>query len=336
MTFDESKYEDQLDTLIKNSSGVAVHAYVPLLDALKSALHGASSFEEAIRSIDRFKPQIKFLNPFSKHLQASFETAESLGRSLIIAKDAHLVGLSRNDSMREAIHESPTSIVRGAKNLNALSFEWFTCAQGVNISFDVLPESAIKALYYRSLVVSGVEQVEVLQAIKEALGRAMAKHGTYDDFKNEIDQLVEDSGVNVGHIQTIFRTNLASLYSEGELNQVREMGNAFPMWRYSAIRDQHTRPAHWDFNGTIWQMGDGPIPPIDYNCRCSAIYLHKTETAGLQPGVFNPADYIDPDTGDPVVRFDNRTSFGDSWARQQADSLPPDIHSWINERLKEA
>jgi SPP1 gp7 family putative phage head morphogenesis protein len=326
VTFDESKYEDQLDTLIKNSSGAAVHAYVPLLDALKSALHSASTFEEANKTLDHFKPQEGFLNPFSKHLQTSFETAESLGRSLILAKDAHLVGARGN---------VPTAIVRGTKNLNALSFDWFTCAQGVNVSFDVLPESAIKALYYRSLVVSGVEQVAVLQSIKDALARALAKHETYDEFKNEIDQIVEDSGVNIQRIQTIFRTNLASLYSEGELNQVREMGNAFPMWRYSAIRDRHTRPTHWDFNGTVWNIGDGPIPPIDYNCRCSAIYLYKSEAAGLQPEIYNPGDYIDPDTGDPVVRFDNRTSFGDSWAHQQADSLPPDIHSWINERLSD-
>ncbi len=96
-----------------------------------------------------------------------------------------------------------------------------------------------------------------------------------------------------------------------------------------------TRPSDWAFDGTLWEIGDGPIPPIDYNCRCSAIYLHKSEVAGLEPGVFNPADYIDPDTGDPVARFDNRTSFGESWTRQQQNSLSPDIRSWIMERWRE-
>lgn len=330
---DESKYEDQLDTLIKNSSGAAIHSYVPLLDAIKSALHGAGSFEEANKALDRFGPNKSFLNAFSKHVQTSFETASSLGRSLILAKDYTNTAPS---PVRGGQGGVGSTVVLGTKNLNALSFEWFTCAQGVTISFDVLPESAIKALYYRSLVVSGVEQMYVLQAVKDALARAMAKQESYSDFGKESDQIVEDSGVNIGHIQTIFRTNLASLYAEGELNQVREMSGAFPMWRYSAIRDRHTRPTHWDFNGTVWQMGDGPIPPIDYNCRCAAIYLHKSETGGIRPGVFDPADYIDPETGDPVVRFDNRTSFGESYVRQQADSLPPDIHSWLNDRLKES
>ncbi len=200
----------------------------------------------------------------------------------------------------------------------------------------MLPESAIKALYYRSLVVPGVEHDTVLQAIKDSFLRVLVEQLSYKDFKEDIDKIFdanEVSKLDDDNMEAIFRTNIASLYSEGELSQIREMPDAFPMWRYSAIKDKYTRSTHWHFNGKIWRTGDGPIPPIDVNCRCSAIYLHKSEVAGLYPKVYNPNSYLDPKTGTPVDRFDNRTAFSARWIEQQRASSLPDIRSWINERL---
>ncbi len=44
------------------------------------------------------------------------------------------------------------------------------------------------------------------------------------------------------------------------------------MWRYVAILDYLTR--HRELNDKVFREDEGPYPPIDYNCRCTAQHLH--------------------------------------------------------------
>ncbi len=227
--------------------------------------------------------------------------------------------------------------IRAKKRVDVSSFQWFKCDNGVNISFDIIPESALKALFNRSLTVSGVEQTELLQYVKNQLALAAAGAIDFREFNNSLDQLFLRYGVSPlagHHIETVLRTNLASVFEQGALEQVLEISDRFPLWRYSAIRDRRTRPTHWDFNGTIWRVGDGPITPIDFNCRCTTIYLHQSEVdeKGLRPERYNREAYVDV-KGRLVVFFDNRKNFN-SWLEQQQTEFSPELRSWIADNLK--
>jgi SPP1 gp7 family putative phage head morphogenesis protein len=198
------------------------------------------------------------------------------------------------------------------------------------LSYSVIPDEALKILKERALTISGIEQQEILDAVKAALVNAVEKQETWTDFNKEIDKLFDSYGVTAlhpGHLQTVFRTNLASAYSQGQLSQVLAMPDRFPMWQYSAIHDYRTRPSHMALDGNTYRVGEGPLPPIDYNCRCSAIYLHvyDTEARSLAP---------QPYVGDPMVHFDNYDGLS-SWLRSKQIALSPGLQQWINSRLKQ-
>ncbi|MCL5266678.1 MAG: phage head morphogenesis protein [Bacteroidetes bacterium] len=178
-------------------------------------------------------------------------------------------------------------------------------------------------------MISGIEQQQLLDEIKAALIKAVDSHETWTDFNKEVDGLFESYGVtdlHPGHFQTVFRTNLASAYSQGQFSQVLAMPDRFPMWQYSAIHDYRTRPSHMALDGNVYNVGEGPLPPIDYNCRCSAIYLHvyDTQTRSLAPQLY---------TGDPIVRFNNYRDSAD-WLISKYSTLSPDLHNWIESHLK--
>jgi hypothetical protein len=102
------------------------------------------------------------------------------------------------------------------------------------------------------------------------------------------------------------------------------MRDRFPLWQYSAIHDSRTRLSHLELDGRIFRVGEGPIPPIDYNCRCTAIYLHISQTTGL--------DAEDWQGGSTVMRFDTHQSFED-WKSSKASVIAGAVQQWINDSL---
>ena len=111
----------------------------------------------------------------------------------------------------------------------------------------------------------------------------------------------------------------------GRVRELLENVDNQPWWRYSAVIDKRTRPAHAALNGKVFRYDD-PFwnyftPPIGCNCRCSVYALSDTalNRLGLMPenGIGRvrstnvligdntqpQASYYDPTTGD-VVKTD--------------------------------
>lgn len=212
-----------------------------------------------------------------------------------------------------------------AGKIRYTSVEWFAADSGpVNISFNLIPQSALNYLREKSLTIAGVESQDLLDEVQQQLVNAVESGVRFDDWKAAINEIFDGYGItnlSNGHAQTVFRTNVFSSYATGLLDQVNDMSDRFPMWRYSAILDSRTRPEHAALNGTIYNVGEGPLPPIDYNCRCTAIYLHISQTDGLEPQEW--------DGSNQATRFNTRKSFNE-WKRSK--SVSKDIQNWIDDQ----
>jgi SPP1 gp7 family putative phage head morphogenesis protein len=264
---------------------------------------------ESVKNLPLNEP---FLSSLSRHLIESMETADAIARSLILRKD---------EALSQRASASPVHAMIDAS-------EWLTLAQSaVRVSFDLTPKEALDYIRYKSLTIAGVESGQIRLDVQRKLEQALKDGLSLDEFKQQVDSIFDSYGVTrlqPLHLETVFRTNLFTAYSVGELDQVTSMADRFPMWRYSAILDDRTRPTHRALNGNIYRVGEGPVPPIDYNCRCTAIYLHISQTEGLAP--------LDWQPNEQVQRFDTRASF-ENWKEANSDLLTPDVQSWIDSHL---
>jgi SPP1 gp7 family putative phage head morphogenesis protein len=195
------------------------------------------------------------------------------------------------------------------------------------VAFDLIPEEALKFLREKSLTIAGVEYKELLNEVRDTIVQGIKEGIPFDELKDQVNTLFESYGVtplNPAHLETVFRTNLFTSYAVGQLEQAQSMADRFPLWRYSAIKDSRTRPDHLALDGEIFRVGEGPVPPIDYNCRCTAIYLHVSQTESVEPTDWE---------GDPdFVRFTSRKSW-EKWRDSKREVLTPDVQQWIDANL---
>ncbi len=243
-------------------------------------------------------------------------TGDSIARSQIVEKDREL-------SIKHS--RLPGRFHIGTRVANGGMVDWIVCADAdpLKISFDLTPESVIKMIREKSFTIAGVEDAELLQAVKEALIGAERDGTDFVKLRANLKEVFASYGVEApgyNHLQVVFRTNAYSSYSLAQLSQIGEMPDRFPMWRYFAILDDRTRPLHRELNGRYFRIGEGPIPPIDYNCRCTAQYMHTSE---LTPDM-KPEDW----KGNKGVKLDVRKSF-DQYLKDHQDSLTPALKSWI-------
>lgn len=150
-----------------------------------------------------------------------------------------------------------------------------------------------------SIKISGVEQKELLDSIKQELEKAVNEGESFDEFKSNIDSLFDSAGItklSSFHIQLVFRMNTAAAYSIGAAQKVSEMTDQFPLAYFSPIHDGRSR--HLPLEG-YYKTESIPLPPVDYNCRCGIRYIHVSQITG------NEVIYDTPPAPELIV-FDQR------------------------------
>ena len=244
-----------------------------------------------------------------------------MGRSIIVQKDA---------AFSLAAKELPGRFMIDDQRSNVASATWFVCDdQVVRISYDLIPENVLEYIHYKALTIAGVEDGRLLEEVKAQIQKAIEAGTDFKDFKPKVNEIFESYGVTKvfnNHLKTIFRTNIFAAYSVAQLRQVQGMPDRFPLWRYMAIKDNRTRATHLELNDKIFNVGEGPIPPIDYNCRCTPHYMHVMEVnrQGLKPEKWTK--------NDKLQQLDIRESF-DSWAKENEGAITPGAKEWIQGQL---
>ncbi len=72
-------------------------------------------------------------------------------------------------------------------------------------------------------------------------------------------------------------TNMQMAYAVGRRKAQEESSDYLPVWEYSAVGDDRTRPTHLALDGIIFPANhpfwDTHYPPWEIQCRCSVISL---------------------------------------------------------------
>lgn len=142
--------------------------------------------------------------------------------------------------------------------------------------------------YFRAkaLTIAGVSKADLLAEVKDEILKAMEEGTTLSEFQKTAREMFDRFGyTDVGRhrIETIYRTNMQSAYQAGRYRQLTDPAvlAARPYWRYVAVLDAATRPAHAAMHGKIFPADD-PIwdtwyPPNGFNCRCTVQSLSASE-----------------------------------------------------------
>ncbi len=315
MKFPEQGYEDQAHRIVDNTVKDATQVYRKLGGHFMPILSRAGDFLIATSETDRHAASRDFIRENQSLMFDGLSTIDALGRSYIVEKDIHYSVLASTSAAKMVIDTIA---------LTGNDIGWFAC-KDVNISFDLTPQQVVDYLRTKSFWISGVENDEVLKAIQKRITEAVNDGKTYQQFLDETELYFAE--LPTVRPQTVFRTNLYSAYSIAQLEQVDQMRDRFPMWRYIAILDSATRPDHAALNGEVFPAGQGPYPPIDYNCRCTAQQLHTYQV---------DKERIVPSRSvrlpDKVQRFNTRGDF-EVWLAKKQAGMNPAIRGEIQNEL---
>ncbi len=165
---------------------------------------------------------------------------------------------------------------------------------------DVWAEANVHAF-----TVAKATSLELLRTIRAEVAKSIGPGQTFEQFKKTLRPRLEEMGwwgkqevldIDTGEIteaqlgsvrrlRTIYQTNVQTSYMAGRYK--RYVSNAVdrPYWRYVAIMDGRTRPAHAALNGKVFRWDD-PIwkviwPPNGWGCRCRVIALTQAEFEAL-------------------------------------------------------
>ncbi len=134
--------------------------------------------------------------------------------------------------------------------------------------YEKLQGDAKNAAFY----VAGLEDLELINAVRERMIRALEKGIPFEQFRRE---LRDASGADpfFANMRTAFYTNIHQATAAQDFEALERVKDLLPYRRYSAVLDGATRPEHrkWhDFaapaDDPIWNYLYSLL--MDYNCRC--------------------------------------------------------------------
>ena len=138
----------------------------------------------------------------------------------------------------------------------------------------------------KAFTVTGVYAEDALGKVRDALAEAVEEGHTLVQFRKAVDDALDDSKLGEAHLETIFRTNCASAYSEGQdaVLQHPLVRSEFPFMETVPVLDDRTTElcriiAKSGIGGTGIFHADDPVwwkygkAPRHWNCRCATIPL---------------------------------------------------------------
>jgi hypothetical protein len=153
--------------------------------------------------------------------------------------------------------------------------------------FDTLDAQARRAAF----TVARVTDEDALEKVRVALADAAAAGGTPESFRGRVAEALGETALDPGHLETVFRTNLATAHAAGfdEVLNHPLVADEFPYVEYHAVHDGRARAEHLamerlGIQGTNIYRRDDPIwdrftPPWSFNCRCDRIALTLEDAA---------------------------------------------------------
>ncbi len=149
------------------------------------------------------------------------------------------------------------------------------------VRFPFLKDDIHGAAHDRAFVVAGAMKADLIDDIRQAVDKAIAKGAGFKAFQKDFAALVKKHGWHdyTGDFEwrtrIIYQTNMRTSYSAGRWAQMTspDAVKAFPFWRYKHSDSvEHPRPLHVSWDGLTLRWDDPWIKthytPNGYGCRC--------------------------------------------------------------------
>ncbi len=143
-------------------------------------------------------------------------------------------------------------------------------------------EKLIDEVKMRAFTVARIMEADILKDVYDELLKALKEGTTFEDFKKALDlEKLGWTGEAPYRLDTVFRTNIQSMYQAGHYRKQMEVVDTRPYWQYVAVMDARTRPSHAAMHGKVFPA-DHPFweknyPPNAFNCRCTVRALSERE-----------------------------------------------------------
>jgi len=211
---------------------------------------------------------------------------------------------------------------RSARFSETLGYESVTPEEATDFvkSLTSFTKAAAKRLapQYRqaAFTVAHVEEIALLDRIKELLARALEEGWTEQELIDQVNESFDSAGVtrlNPYHAELVFQQNMTTAYSNGRYQQMHdsEVLRALPFWRYRTMEDERVRPNHAVLDGFVACADDAVwsyiYPPNGFNCRCMVEPLLRSEgEAALGANLNMPGSERLPAGGGPDPGFESK------------------------------
>ena len=130
----------------------------------------------------------------------------------------------------------------------------------------------------RAFVVAGAMRDELLSDLRGAVDQSIADGTTIETFRREFDSIVEKRGWSYRgernwRTRVIYETNLRSSYAAGRYQQMQDIAERRPYWRYRhSDASEEPRPEHVGWDGLVLRHDDPwwdtHYPPNGWGCKC--------------------------------------------------------------------
>lgn len=313
-----------LDELATNKISESSNVFEPLIEVTNELLKSTNNFAELKQLVERKLVSQQFIQSLAEKLVSGIHAADAIGRSCVVQKDKFFSDEKKKVSAKFKI---------GKFFSRADGMQWIAAAGKDNrlISYDLALLQALQSFQRKAFWISGIENQQFINNVKFVLENAILLGTSYEDFSNSFKDLYEKWGVTTDspfRLDTIFRTNLFSAYTAGQVKQVEDVRNRFPVWRWIQIQDNRRNEYHIPLHDKYFRYG--PYPPIWYNDRCTPQFIHIYQLERLGDiQIFDSVyDFLETDK---VVDFGNSNSF-DSWIDE--NPVSSGIKTIVEEGLK--
>ena len=169
-------------------------------------------------------------------------------------------------------------------------------------NFGNLPDQ----LKQRAFTVAGIEQLDVLQRIRDAVAK-LPQGASWDEAKKEIaaeispfvggDDDSKRTTASKARAEFLLRTHGFQAYAVARHQQQMSVARDFPYWKYETVGDSRVRPGHAALDGKVLRADDPwwktHYPPWDWGCRCIVIAIDEEDAEEI--GITEPAEMPTPE-----------------------------------------
>ena len=144
-------------------------------------------------------------------------------------------------------------------------------------------------LKQRAFTVAGIEQLDALQRIRDAVAK-LPEGASWDEAKKEIASEMSpftggDMKAARAKAEFTLRIHGAQAYAVARHQEQMSVVGRFPYWQYETVGDSRVRPGHAALDGKVLRADDPwwntHYPPWDWGCRCIVHALDEEDALDI-------------------------------------------------------